>query len=126
MKNILIGILLGLSLTFGGCAKDFMVHSPEEIAQMSPVKKAQASLDQLKAEVIAVNRGAVADRKVGVYNDAEWLELKAKMNQLKGKIDNAQEMINMGDLVSASEKQELAQKALDFIKAELIKQKGTE
>lgn len=121
MKKLIASIVLGLSLVLGSGCSTFSVHNPEKIEQMNAVQKVQAGLDQTKAIVTAMVRQVTADRKLGVYNDAEWLELKLKFNQIKAGIDNIEEYIQVGNVVIAQEKLTLVNNAISYVKAELIK-----
>lgn len=123
MKKILLSVILGLSLALGSCsARDLVVHDPATL--VTPVQKIQAGIDQAKLTVVAVIRGAVADREAGVYTDDEWYVLKEQINEVTRHIDSAQDALNLGDEVMSGGQLKLAESAIDYLKAELIKRKN--
>jgi hypothetical protein len=118
MKKLLVSIMLGFTLAFGGCST-FSVHDPVKVEEMSPLEKAQAGINQVKAAVASINKNAVVNRKL--YNDIEWIELKAKLNEVKGHIDAAQEYVDLGTVSLAEGKMALVATAITLLKAELLK-----
>lgn len=120
MRKLLIAITLGLSLVLGmgGCGS-FSVHDPAIV--LTPVQKAQAAIDQVKAVVTSLNRSAVANRGAGIYTDLEWTNLKAKLNDAKVYIDQAQGYLDAGSTALSQGNLALANAVIGLIKSELIK-----
>jgi tryptophanyl-tRNA synthetase len=123
MRKLLVSIVLGASLALGGCGGAFSIYKQETIEQMSPVEKAKAGIKQVKAAVTVVVRGAIADRKAGVYNNEEWAELKGYFNTIDKDIKEVEKYLALGDLITAADKRKLVDDAFAYLKAELIKRK---
>lgn len=125
MKKFILSVILGLSLALGACSqKDLLVHDPATL--VTPQQKIQAGIDQAKLVTVSIIRTAIADREAGVYTDDEWYNIKETINDTINYLDKAQSALSVGDEVLSKGQLELADSALNYLKAELIKRKNRE
>lgn len=123
MKKFILSIILGMSLALGACSqKDFLVHDPATL--VTPQQKIQAAIDQAKLVTVSVIRTAVSNREAGMYTDDEWFNIKETINDATTYLDRAQEALNIGDEVVSQGQLALADSALNYLRAELIKRKN--
>lgn len=127
MRNLLASLVLGVGLLVGGCAQlgiEPIYKDTAEVAKENPVLAVRQGIDEIDAWVAVTAETLIRDYHENVYTQEEIQNYYAKLNKLVMVVNQAENYLELGNVVMAKDKLQAAQLLVGALKNELIKQKG--
>lgn len=127
MRNLLASLVLGVGLLVGGCAQlgiEPIHKDTAEVAKENPVLAVRQGIDEIDAWVAVTAETLIRDYHENVYTQEEIQNYYAKLNKLVMVVNQAENYLELGNVVMAKDKLQAAQLLVGALKNELIKQKG--
>jgi hypothetical protein len=126
VRKFLVSIVLGLTLALGGCASQFSLFKKEQIEQMTPVQKAQASIKQGYANHASITTTLWLNYKDGIITKAEKDKYSQDTRKVLDYLDEADDFVAAGDISSAELKLKLVNEIIPALQRELARQAAKE
>lgn len=119
MRNFLVSIILGLSLSLGACTSFPTSVRPVE-ANATVQQKLQVAIDNANAAIAAAASTVLSNYQQEALTEAEAKKLYNRLVMAGAYVDAAEALNKQGDIQSAQGQLNLAQALLNATKSRLI------